>query len=554
MAEQLSTEQVLLLNNLMYMTDQPPLEGIANTEAQTVGEYIDQIQTENLKGSQDYGSYMTGDDWNNIIDAVKNDEQLMNMQIAETHVADVTEDGGGGVSAVFVDPDTNEAVVAFRGTASLEWKDNLLGGGPTDAADGVSTHCQEDALDWYQSLDLEQYSSITVTGHSKGGNKAKYITIMDDSVDRCLSFDGQGFSDEFIKHYQEEIAKNQGKITNSNVDSDYVNLLLNDVGHTDFYQGYDYGDGGFLENHCPNTFFDFGEDGSYQMTAGTRDERMEAIDEFLNNYLRTLSPEEKQETLEMLGEMVEGGFNNASVNDILGILLEDDNADNAANLAAYLLEYKKENPELVDALKDVLEEMGLEDVSKIVDVVVTITDWKYFPAIMDGLGWLSGHMPDFMYDWLQDWLKEKGIELSKEELEKLLGMLQTMADDMDTVVIADNGADIIVPSKAGGSATAAIAGGTGAAFYIHFKENSQAEETLSAYSEQLMKNAEGIQNVLNQLDRGLGEMKAVLSSLENEVRQEAMQCRNMAEVLGEIRRCYENTEKKILAAKIAINF
>lgn len=38
MAEQLSTEQVLLLNNLMYMTDQPPLEGIANTEAQTVGE------------------------------------------------------------------------------------------------------------------------------------------------------------------------------------------------------------------------------------------------------------------------------------------------------------------------------------------------------------------------------------------------------------------------------------------------------------------------------------------------------------------------------------
>lgn len=551
MAEQLSTEQVLLLNNLMYMTDQPPLEGIANTEAETVGEYIDQIRTENLNGNQDYGSYMTGDDWNHLIDAVKNDEQLMNMQIAETHVSDVTEDGGGGVSAVFVDPDTNEAVVAFRGTASQEWKDNLLGGGPTDAADGVSTYCQEDALGWYQSLDLDQYSSITVTGHSKGGNKAKYITVMDDSVDRCLSFDGQGFSDEFIQYYQDKIAQNQGKITNSNVDSDYVNLLLNDIGHTDFYQGYDYGEGGFLENHCPNTFFDFGEDGTYQMTASTRDERMAEIDEFLNNYLRTLSPEEKRDTLEMLGEMIEGGFNNASANDILDMLLEDDNADNAANLAAYLLEYKKENPELVDALNDVLKEMGLEDISDIVDVVVTITDWEYFPKIMDALGWLSGHIPDFMYDWLQDWLKEKGIVLSKEELEKLLGMLQTMADDMDTIEIADNGGDMVVPSKTGGNAIAAIAGSGGAAFYIHFRENSQEEEKLTAYSEQLTKNAEGIRNILNHLDGGFGDMKAVLSALENEVRQEARQCESMAKVLGEIRKCYESTEKKILAAKIS---
>lgn len=40
---------------------------------------------------------------------------------------------------------------------------------------------------------LESYDSITVTGHSKGGNKAQYVTVLSDKVDRCISMDGQGF-------------------------------------------------------------------------------------------------------------------------------------------------------------------------------------------------------------------------------------------------------------------------------------------------------------------------------------------------------------------------
>lgn len=279
MADQLTTEQVLLLNNLMYTSDKPPLKGIANTDAATVGEFVESIHTSNLVGDKDYGSYMTGDDWTQIITAVKNDPQLMNVQIAQTHVADQSD--GGGVSALFVNPATNEAIVTFRGTASLEWKDNFVGGGATDAADGVSTPYQENALEWYQSMDLEQYGSVTVTGHSKGGNKAKYITVLDDSVDRCLAFDGQGFSDEFYDVYKDQIITNQGKITNNNVEGDYVNILLNDIGETNYYQGFDYGAGGFLENHCPNTFMNFNSDGTFQMVPGTQDERLAEVDQFL---------------------------------------------------------------------------------------------------------------------------------------------------------------------------------------------------------------------------------------------------------------------------------
>ena len=265
MAQQLSTDQVLLLENLMYMTSDEPLRQVIGSENKTVEQLISSIDINKLESNKDYGSYMTGNDWKNIITAIKQDDQILNMQIVNTNV-DKGANGGGGASALFVDPSTKEAVVAFRGTAGGEWKDNFTGGGKTDAADGVSTFQQENALEWYQSLGLDDYDSITVTGHSKGGNKAKYITIMDDSVDRCISFDGQGFSDEFIEKYGDQIAANQGKIANHNVDSDYVNLLLNDVGDTTFYNGCDYGEGGFLENHCPNTFLDFKPDGTVQMT------------------------------------------------------------------------------------------------------------------------------------------------------------------------------------------------------------------------------------------------------------------------------------------------
>lgn len=551
MAE-LSVEQVLLLNNLMYMTNQAPLQEIAGTEGETVEDYIGRIQTENLEGNQDYGSYMTGDDWKNLIQAVKNDEELMKMQIADTHVSAVEDGVGGGVSAVFVNPDTGEAVVVFRGTGSLEWKDNFVGGGLTDAGDGVSTRCQEEALKWYQSLDLDRYSTVTVTGHSKGGNKAKYITVRDDSVDRCLSFDGQGFSDEFVNKYGDEIARNQEKITNSNVDSDYVNLLLNDIGQTDYYEGFDYGEGGFLENHCPNTFFDFREDGSYQMISGVRDERMEVLDEFLNSYLRSLSPEEKQGMLEMIGELVEGGFNGASANDILDILVDDKNIEYASELIAYTMEYKKQKPELVDTVRSVLQEMGMDNVLETVDIVVEVTEWKYFPLLVDGVGFVADHIPDFVYDLLQKYLETKGITLTKKELKKLAGFFSALGDDMDRVVVKDNGADLRV--TAGKKPVEYRMGGGRAAFYIHIPEIRQQEENLREYSGQLLKKAERVRDVIGHLGGAYRDVKVTLTALEGEVRQEAEQCRNMAEVLGEIRKCYETAEKKISGTKLAANF
>ena len=363
----LSTEQILLLENLTYLLDEGELKSIKKIEEDvkpnenfTVGYVVEKLKTAELEDDKDYGSYMTGKDWKNILQAVENDETLCNMKIAEVHgdpggvSPGEGEEKEGACSVLFVNEASGEAVVAFRGTAEYEWKDNFLAGAPTDAADGVSTEYQEKALEWYQGLKLEEggYSSITVTGHSKGGNKAKYITIMDESVTRCLSFDGQGFSDEFYERYGREIAKRQSLIENHNVEYDFVNLLLNDVGNTYFYQGFDYGEGGILEAHCPNTFFCFDENGNVKIIAVEEQAKeMQELNRFLNSYLRILSPEKKVKTMEVLGEIVEAVFSGQF--ESKGAAVINDNMEIFAELVEYVALYAAIHPDFTGAIEGI---------------------------------------------------------------------------------------------------------------------------------------------------------------------------------------------------------
>lgn len=418
MISQLSMEQILLLNNLMYAPDELPLKSIAASHAATVGVYAGSIHTGLLDREKDYGSMMTGEDWMNLLTAVRNDRQLVHMVIAAVHTARIMSKDGtyqnGGVAAVFLHPDTGEAVVAFRGTAISEWKDNFTGGGRTKAADGVSTDSQSEALAWYRSLRLSRYGRVTVTGHSKGGNKAKYITILDDSVDRCLSFDGQGFSDEFVKYYTEQIRKNQGKIHNYNVESDYVSFLLNDVGRSSYYKGYGYGKGGFFENHCPVTFFDFGPDGFYRLVPGERDQRMRQLDEFFNRYLRSLEPEVKQENLAMLGDLAQGAFHGDP--DLAGVLRKGRNLDHMAHLLGYAFQYQKVHGDFKHALFRLLDDILPGGMAVAADLLLTFMDSGSFSLLIKKLASHTGVVPAYLYKTLTDWLKEQDVSGNGKDL------------------------------------------------------------------------------------------------------------------------------------------
>lgn len=548
----LSPQEVLLLENLMYLSGNgkdSPLRSVTGYEGKSVRDLINAIDVGKLENSQEYTGFTTGSEWKDIINAVKSNDTLMNMEIAAVHT-DHAEGGGGGVSAVFTNSDTGEAVVAFQGTASYEWKDDFIGGGPTNASDGVSTPQQENALEWYQSayedLGLDGYT-VTVTGHSKGGNKAKYIAVLDESVDRCISFDGQGFSDEFMEKYETQISERQNVIENHNVNYDYVNLLLNDIGSKTYYKGNNYGDGGILEAHCPNTFFGRDKDGNLTMNVSEDGQasEMAELDKFLNSYLRSLSPEDKAEALELIGGLVEGGFNGADMDTLISTLLNSGNDQIAAYLLAYLIEYEQATPGFMESIQSILEEFGLGDFNKILEIVDEVLEWKYFDQIAELLGkggkWLGDKLPDWALEWLSDLIYDKfGIRLSKDEVRKLFGIVALVSGNIGNITIKkDSGKDKTVASKSDFS-------GGDARFTVNPQELLQAVNQLAKNTVQLTQMIDELHSVEGQLGLYGIAFRPVLRRIEVRMEKEAKAAEKMASVLEQAGEKYQSTERSIV--------
>ena len=100
------------------------------------------------------------------------------------------------------------------------------------------TPCQQESLDYIENTlgyyvngnyvgdSQKPYKTLTVSGHSKGGNRAQYVTITSCIVDKCVSFDGQGFSMEFLEKYKDEVLKRSDKIISISCEYDFVNCLF----------------------------------------------------------------------------------------------------------------------------------------------------------------------------------------------------------------------------------------------------------------------------------------------------------------------------------------
>lgn len=345
----LTVDEVLLLELLTYLPERGcgRLQGLNTYEGKTVGEWVlaaENAETERVSCKQDL--CMSETDWNEVLSAIRQRSMVMELEIGAV-VCDET-----AASALFLNRRTGEAVAAFRGTGREEWKDNFQGGGYTDAADQVSTRQQQKALDWYQSLRLEDWF-VTVAGHSKGGNKAKYIAILDDTADRCLSFDGQGFSDEFMEWYGVRIRLRQPIIENHNVERDYVNVLLNPVGETVWYQGRAYGPGEFLKNHCPIAFFTYDKDGNFVMKRSDegQERALVQVSRFVHDFLRSLSKREKYEVLNMLGTLAQRWAEGAHKEALPAVLLDARNREAARRLAMYAEHYRASHGEFAEAAK-----------------------------------------------------------------------------------------------------------------------------------------------------------------------------------------------------------
>ena len=239
MAE-LNEEQLLLLSNLMYYH----ADGSGNSgSVEDICRDILAGSDSELKGRLSGGFESDIDNMRTIAKAVMDDPQLSSLQVADTV------DKNSVYATCFVDSN-GEATVAVRGTGGSykAWKDNVLGAYDDD------TLCQETMLEFANKLKDKGYSDITITGHSKGGNMAQYVTLLSgDLVDRCISFDGQGFNDHFVDKYADEIAENGGKIKSICAKNDYVSILLNTVAGETVYLENDVNN--FKDGHSPFTLW-----------------------------------------------------------------------------------------------------------------------------------------------------------------------------------------------------------------------------------------------------------------------------------------------------------
>lgn len=562
----LSTEQVLLLENLTYMQpgDGRPFQMPSDYEGQTISDWLNAIDLNQIRDNPGTDTKTSAEEWISMINAVKNDSTLMDMKIVTTHV-DNAEGGGGGRSIVFLDQKGGEAVVAFKGTeSSSEWMDNFKGGNV------VETEQQKNALNWYRETydkyHLEQYD-ITLTGHSKGGNKAKYITILDLTVDRCLSFDGQGFPDKFMEAYPGQISSRQNVIENHNVDYDYVNILLNDVGETKYYKGYNIGDGGFLENHCPNAFFHFHEDGSFTMDINPdgQAKEMQALDQFFNGLLRSMDEGHRTETLEMVNQFLNAAFSINSemkTSDILGMFLsiaaDPKYSDELAYLLAYFIKYEQENPEMAQYVKDVLAEFGMEDFSKYVDIVDAVLNFKIdtlfgtidFNKLLEMLGGLSGdisNLPDWLMDKIREYIKNKsGVELTNEQIRNLLQAITMTSGYLNTISTNYDDKDIRIPDKRN-----EYGGGTlSTTFWINIDELSITTESIKGVAQTLNRIANDTTDASNNRNGIDGTnaaiIKKALSNTAEKIRTLADTARGFEGTLVSIASLYRKTENSIV--------
>ncbi len=526
----MTTEELLLLNNLMYI--QPEMQAGDGT----IDGWLTRLEKEGrLQNFKD--DFTSHEEWMSMIDTVRNsDLGQMEIKAADTESLNGGNEHSGAYNVILTN-DKGEATVLFSGTRGEEWGDDFYGGGPTNGSDGVSTTQQEKALSWYQEkykeLGLEDYN-ITVTGHSKGGNKAKYITILDETIDNCVSFDGQGFSDDFLDEYSGKIAENQSKIQNHNCDNDYVNILLNDVGETTYYKGNSDNVGNFIENHCADAILHKDENGNFVMIKNPdgQAQELKTLDRFFNNCLRSLNGEERRQMMNTLGDLIQAAVSSEDkFSAVMRELASDPkNSASVAYLLAYMIKYQQENPEMMESLSRAFSNFGMGDVAKYVEVAKFLMENDTARHLLELL--VAGAIG------VADLLSKLGLDIPIDDLKMILGILGMTEVFKDVVQISpDDGEDRKIGSGEGGRP---------ADFHVHTQAISDAAETILRIKGEIDRIQEDVGAVKDKLFLYNFFSFGRIRRLEERLQTNARECKKIGESLAGTARVYDRYETNVI--------
>lgn len=210
-------EICLVLNTYMYLDYKEAKDNM------TLKDIVAELSTHEdcRPGGSHYGEYQV------ISKAVRNSEIGSLVIGNQSHQLGFD---SGTAACSFSDPNGTVYVV-YRGTGDGEWPDNGLG------MTEVSTTQQERAAEYFDAVtkreQITKENRLVVTGHSKGGNKAQYVTMAaagGGMIDACYNIDGQGFSEMAIAAFRENLGEKEyqtrrEKITGLYGENDYVNVL-----------------------------------------------------------------------------------------------------------------------------------------------------------------------------------------------------------------------------------------------------------------------------------------------------------------------------------------
>ena len=224
-------EELLLLSNFVYIP--------ACLSSRPIGEIIDSFRDES-GGFSEESVYAAAAGGGMSVADVKTVFTRMDERIRENpHFGTISVsrrlDEDDVRALCYTDEKDKDPVVVFRGTGGTRdaWTDNFEGAFTED------TKIQKIADDFVKN-ECAIYEDVVVTGHSKGGNLAQYVTVMrGQMISECLSFDGQGFGDDFIREYAGAIREAAPKIRSVSAYNDFVNILLTAIAGTCVYTAND---------------------------------------------------------------------------------------------------------------------------------------------------------------------------------------------------------------------------------------------------------------------------------------------------------------------------
>lgn len=223
MSEKLSDAEIsMVLDTFMYLDYKEAPDGATLNEILL-----------SLKEHPDYGGGGAHYGEYTVVSKAALNEEIGNL-IISCQSANMGYDSGTA-ACTFTTSDKSRIYVTYRGTGDGEWPDNGIG------MTSVSSTQQDSALSYFEevveAMEVNDRQRLIVTGHSKGGNKAQFVTMESryhGLIDTCYSVDGQGFSEQAIGDWKERYGeegyeRRRDKLYGIHGENDYVSVLGNSI-------------------------------------------------------------------------------------------------------------------------------------------------------------------------------------------------------------------------------------------------------------------------------------------------------------------------------------